>query len=484
MPVISKFFSGKSIFLTGGTGFLGGAVIEKLLRSCPEVDRIYLLVRSKKGLSGQKRVDQVIESAVFDRVRRSQPTAFRKLIPVCGDISEEGLGLSDVDRRTLINNVSIIIHGAASVSFVNSLRDSVSTTIYGAKRSLELAKELKTCNSFIHTSTAFAHPEHKVTEEKMYDPPVHMETVLSMLKNYTDDQLAVQTKHMLRNSRHYNTYTFCKAIGEKVVDTEKEHVPTCIVRPSSVCSAISEPFPGWIGNKFGYSAIFGAIGTGSFRFVPNRGCFLETVPVDLVVNGLLAACWKNATRENKSETLVYNLTSGEYKISSAEWFRRCEDVTKRYPLPDYPFTPKLTIMERFEKNGRSWPLHALVYHEYVHRPLCYMHDVLNRLRGKQSRFLLNHKVYAGMGYLCTEHGMNDWYYANTRLRELYEQLDDEDKQNFRCIADIDYDQYVKDYWFGIRQHLFKQPVTPQELTSASDTTPSHVLVNTTSGSKS
>lgn len=38
---IAEFYKNKNIFLTGGTGFLGIAIIEKLLRCCPEVTLIY-----------------------------------------------------------------------------------------------------------------------------------------------------------------------------------------------------------------------------------------------------------------------------------------------------------------------------------------------------------------------------------------------------------------------------------------------------------
>jgi len=45
---VLEFYRNKNIFLTGGTGFLGLAIIDKLLRSVPDVGDIYLLVRSKK----------------------------------------------------------------------------------------------------------------------------------------------------------------------------------------------------------------------------------------------------------------------------------------------------------------------------------------------------------------------------------------------------------------------------------------------------
>lgn len=34
---VVEFYKGKNVFLTGGTGFLGITIIEKLLRSCPDV---------------------------------------------------------------------------------------------------------------------------------------------------------------------------------------------------------------------------------------------------------------------------------------------------------------------------------------------------------------------------------------------------------------------------------------------------------------
>lgn len=34
---VADFYKNSNVFLTGGTGFLGIAIIEKLLRCCPEV---------------------------------------------------------------------------------------------------------------------------------------------------------------------------------------------------------------------------------------------------------------------------------------------------------------------------------------------------------------------------------------------------------------------------------------------------------------
>lgn len=46
---IAKFYGGKSILITGATGFMGKVMVEKLLRDCRDVKCIYILVRMKRG---------------------------------------------------------------------------------------------------------------------------------------------------------------------------------------------------------------------------------------------------------------------------------------------------------------------------------------------------------------------------------------------------------------------------------------------------
>lgn len=60
---IQEFYHGQSIFITGGTGFMGKLLIEKLLRTCPGV-AIYLLVRPKKGKDVHQRTEEIFDDAV------------------------------------------------------------------------------------------------------------------------------------------------------------------------------------------------------------------------------------------------------------------------------------------------------------------------------------------------------------------------------------------------------------------------------------
>lgn len=61
---IPAFFANRSVFVTGATGFLGKCLIEKLLRSCKDIDKIYILIRPKKGLSVYDRVKKMLNNKV------------------------------------------------------------------------------------------------------------------------------------------------------------------------------------------------------------------------------------------------------------------------------------------------------------------------------------------------------------------------------------------------------------------------------------
>lgn len=61
---IPQWFAGKSIFVTGATGFMGKVLVEKLLRDCPDIEKMYLLIRTKKGVDAEQRREEYISHMV------------------------------------------------------------------------------------------------------------------------------------------------------------------------------------------------------------------------------------------------------------------------------------------------------------------------------------------------------------------------------------------------------------------------------------
>ena len=67
--MISESLSGKRIAITGSTGFLGTALVERLLRNAPDCDLV-LLVRPTRRNSAQRRVErEIFRNDAFDVLR-------------------------------------------------------------------------------------------------------------------------------------------------------------------------------------------------------------------------------------------------------------------------------------------------------------------------------------------------------------------------------------------------------------------------------
>lgn len=76
-------------------------------------------------------------------MRDENPDAFKKLIPVAGDVAEEGLGLPTIERRVLIEQVSVVFHVAASVRFDDPFKQAVFMNTRGTREVCVLATAMK-----------------------------------------------------------------------------------------------------------------------------------------------------------------------------------------------------------------------------------------------------------------------------------------------------------------------------------------------------
>jgi thioester reductase-like protein len=120
------------ILLTGATGFIG---MELLARYLERTDRpIFALVRGANQRDATARVQRTL-ACLFGP---GHPYG-KRVLAVRGDITRTRLGLG---RRweALAEQVSEIVHGAASVSFGNELETSRAINVEGTRQILEFAE--------------------------------------------------------------------------------------------------------------------------------------------------------------------------------------------------------------------------------------------------------------------------------------------------------------------------------------------------------
>lgn len=186
---IKAFYRNAVILITGGTGFLGKVLIEKLLRSCDNIRCIYVLLRAKRGLSSEQRHKELMQNPVFDRIREQNPDILKKLIFIAGDIAKPNIGLSSDDLQMLKDTVNIVFHSAATVRFDQSIKEAANMNTLGSKRLWDLCVEMKNLKSIIHVSTAYTNPKRKFVGETIYPPQIAMDndTFMTCVNTLPDD---------------------------------------------------------------------------------------------------------------------------------------------------------------------------------------------------------------------------------------------------------------------------------------------------------
>lgn len=193
VPTIPEFYAGKEIFITGGSGFMGKALIEKLLYSCPDVSYIYVLLRKKKNKGVEERLQALKKESVFDRLyAEKKDHLLSKIIPIAGDVAELGLAMSEEDKARMMN-VSIVFHVAASVRFDDPLKEAILMNTRGTRETVKFAETLPKLVVFMHVSTTYCNPDWKVVEEKIYPPLADWKQAIKIAENIDLETLETLT---------------------------------------------------------------------------------------------------------------------------------------------------------------------------------------------------------------------------------------------------------------------------------------------------
>ncbi|XP_026734490.1 putative fatty acyl-CoA reductase CG8306 [Trichoplusia ni] len=442
---VRAFYAGKNFFITGGTGFVGLCLIEKILRCIPDSGKIYLLMRPKKGKEISERLQEFPKNPVFEKLLESKSTdIFQKLVPIAGDVGEDGLGLSPQDRQTLVENVEVVIHSAATLDFQESLRPTVKINLLGTRRVMELCKEAKKLKVMIHVSSGYVNSFLTEAHEKVYEAPEDAEKVISLVDTLSDDALLEIEKKLLKS--HPNTYTFTKHLAEHEVVKCSDHFPCTIVRPTMIVASWKEPVPGWTCSKVGPQGFLMGAAKGVVRRLPlAEKNVADYIPVDVVVNELLVAGWEAA--KTKSGLSVYHCSSSTCR--PFKWSvlgNTVNEMLHKHPLKSAVWYPHLS----FVPSLLMFRISAI----FVHFFPAILLDMMLRLSGKRPiLFRLHKNVWNSLNRL-ERFIFSEWKFYNPNTLELAKKLNDADKNLFYIdISTLQWLDYFQTLHLGVRRYL-------------------------------
>ena len=314
--LFKDFYAGKTILLTGCTGFLGKVVLEKCLRSLPMIKKIYIMVRPKRNQTIQERIETTIfSSEIFSRVFSENPGLRERLsevvIPFAGDLIIKGLGISKEDRETLTSEVDLIINCAASINFDDPLLDAIQINYLGCLKMLDLAKQCKKLLAHVHVSTAYVNSNTEgFIEEKIYDlegnedPEERINTILKMNPQYINEN----EKELIGS--YPNTYTFTKSMAERVFKKRAMGLRAAIVRPAIIIAAKDEPFPGWTDSLAAAGGLTLSICIGILKQIRMKeNGTLDVVPADYCSNLILATTVFTGCAPSPTLNIVHSSSS-------------------------------------------------------------------------------------------------------------------------------------------------------------------------------
>ncbi|GBP88767.1 Putative fatty acyl-CoA reductase CG8306 [Eumeta japonica] len=426
---VRAFYAGKNIFITGGTGFVGICLVDKILRCIPEIGKVYLLMRPKKNKEISDRLQELTKNSIFEKLLEiTSPDIFKKLVPVAGDVGEENLGLSAQDRQILIDNVNVVIHSAATLDFGETLRKTVEINLLGTRRVMDLCKEIKNLKVMVQVSSAYVNSYLKEVHEKVYEAPEDVNNVLSLVDTLNDESLQqVETKLL---GSHPNNYTFTKHLAEHEVVKYSDSFPCTIVRPTMIVASWKEPVPGWTCSKVGPQGFIMGAAKGVVRRLPVvKENVADYIPVDVVVNELLVAGY-NAAKTTSGLTVFHCSSSTQKPFTWGAVEEQVNAFLHEYPSKGAVWYPHLKLVSSLW----LFKLSAIFIH-FI--PAILLDMVLRLTGGRPILFRLHKNVWSSLGRL-RKFIFNQWRFYNTNTMELAATLNETDSKLFYIdIGEID-----------------------------------------------
>ncbi|KAL3271472.1 hypothetical protein HHI36_021958 [Cryptolaemus montrouzieri] len=439
---IVDIFEDATIFITGGTGYLGKIFLEKLLRTCPKLRKIYILLRPKKGKEINERFEEIFDGPNMVPLKIANPKFLRK--------------------------VNFVIHCAATVRFDEKLKVAAYINVRGVRDLLKIAGQIKNLKGFLHVSTAYSNCNRKTIDETFYKPGISYNHLLELVEMLDEEKLEKITPTLIGNWP--NTYVFTKCISEDMIKHEAKNLPIAVLRPSIVIGSVNEPVKGWIDNFYGATGVFLGAGLGvlgSLQAIADN--VAEMIPADYVINAGLAALWETACDKNfndsnesngveagddseNEEIPIYNV------VSSAEspiTWGLSEKLCHRY-APHIPSEHQ--VWHNFFKL-RPNRIHHLLAVFFLHTVPAYLIDFLCYCIGKKPMMVKGYQKIHKFMNVISYFAVREWKFQNKNVQKLWLKMSLEDQRLFQfSMNNFDWDNYFSYYTKGIRVYLLKDPL--------------------------
>src|SRR3954453_19826780 len=147
---IADLLAGKRLLLTGVTGFVGEALLERILHDLPDTS-VVVVVRARGGMSAVDRVADLLRKPAFGRVRdRDGAAAVDALVGTRITVLEGDLP----DVPPLPDDLDVVIHCAGEVSFDPPIDEGFATNLHGSLAMLRVVHASGSRTHYMHDSTA------------------------------------------------------------------------------------------------------------------------------------------------------------------------------------------------------------------------------------------------------------------------------------------------------------------------------------------
>ena len=268
--------AGKSVMVTGVTGFVGKVVLEKLFFEFPDMKKIYVLVRGKPPRpprtpraqiaaaetprtpsepemvksATERFSNDVLTSKIWEQRVRTEgesQEAFNarvlaKVTVVFGSLGGERCSIPQKQWDELCAEVDTIIHCAASVSFDDPLHKQIPINVVGAKELIKMLQGKQSTTkprTFVHVSTCYVgYPQGSTStksdgfvKEGPCEFPYDTTQLMKFITTSPPEEVISMTPALLAGKKveqcdcngtgfkgngggHQNTYTFSKAMAE------------------------------------------------------------------------------------------------------------------------------------------------------------------------------------------------------------------------------------------------------------------------------